>query len=170
MTFEIIKGDLFDPSLNFSAIAQGVNCQGVMGAGIAVPFRNEYPKMYEEYKALCAKNKHLLPGTVHTYLVDVDDDRPDVFNMFTQFNPGANGDYGYLERAAYGVVQATDLIVKSMKLAASHFTTIPAGEPTLRIGLPWVGCGIAGLEKHNVEHLLRSQFEESHHQFVLVEQ
>jgi O-acetyl-ADP-ribose deacetylase (regulator of RNase III) len=164
MTFEIIQGDLFDPALNFDGLAQGVNCQGVMGAGIAVPFREKYPLMFEEYSVLCAgTSKHLLPGKVHTYLSDEADGLPDVYNMFTQFQPGPNGDYSYLEHAAFNLRATTELL---LDLAEG----VTGAICDYSVGMPWIGCGIAGLAKHNVEHILRTRLGDSRVRFTLVEQ
>lgn len=164
MTFEIIKGDLFDPSLNFDAIAQGVNCQGIMGAGIAVVFRNRSPEMYEAYIDLCSEFSAVLPGLIHHYEEEshwVDDDEtntgywtyaPDTYNLFTQIMPGANADYTLVQRSA---------LLMRMHAEDRNYK---------RVGLPWIGCGIGGLEKHNVEHIFRRILEDSVTQFILVEQ
>lgn len=172
MTFEIIKGDLFDPAHNFDALAQGVNTQGLMGAGIAVVFRNRDEAMYQSYRSLCDKFGEALAGLVHTFVPDLVLKKgpmydkkdgtissfssyyepPVIYNMFSQVMPGKNGDYRLLQQAAITVL---------MNAEADGYN---------RVGLPWIGCGIAGLEKHNVEHIFRKVFSESHVKFVLVEQ
>lgn len=43
-----------------------VNTVGVMGKGIALQFKKHYPKMYEEYRALCKSGK-LTTGQLHLY-------------------------------------------------------------------------------------------------------
>ena len=45
-------GDIF-ATLGVSAFAHGCNCAGAMGKGIAVSFRERWPKMYEEYRRRC---------------------------------------------------------------------------------------------------------------------
>lgn len=164
MSFEIIKGNLFDPDLNFDAIAQGVNCQGIMGAGIAVPFRETYPRMYEEYKLLCNNYRDIMPGLMQFHHADLRFHQntpeqepflifvPHVYNLFTQIQPGRNADY--------------ELVQKSALLMRMHAEQ----EVFERVGLPWIGCGIGGLEKHNVEHIFRRILEDSEIQFTLVEQ
>jgi O-acetyl-ADP-ribose deacetylase (regulator of RNase III) len=49
MAIQALAGDLFENAYHAQALAHGCNCQGSMGAGIAVGFRERYPKMYEEY-------------------------------------------------------------------------------------------------------------------------
>jgi O-acetyl-ADP-ribose deacetylase (regulator of RNase III) len=151
MTFSIIQGDLFDPAHEFEALAQGVNTQGLMGAGIAVPFREKWPEMYEDYKKVCEKFGPSLGGLVHTYR-NWYTPEPTIYNMFSQVMPGRNGDYRLLQQAAIQVrFDAEDMLLE-------------------RVGLPWIGCGIAGLEKHNVEHIFKQVWDDSETHFVLVQQ
>lgn len=168
MTFSIIQGDLFDPDLNFDALAQGVNTYGVMGAGIAVPFRERDPKMYESYKALCNKYGGTLSGLIHIYTPEpatelyedpetgiphmMVDFGQTIYNLFSQTAPGKDGNYEYLMKAS---------ILMRQDAEANAFD---------RVGLPWIGCGIAGLERHNVEHIFKTVFGDSEVEFVLVQQ
>jgi O-acetyl-ADP-ribose deacetylase (regulator of RNase III) len=168
MTFSIQQGDLFDPELNFDALAQGVNTYGVMGAGIAVPFKEKYPEMYEDYKALCTKYGGTLAGLLHIWtpeitetLVHEDEDGTEavmldfgqtIYNLFSQIAPGRDGNYEYLMKAA---------IMMRQDAEAQCFD---------RVGLPWIGCGIAGLEKHNVEHIFKTVLGDSDVDFILIQQ
>lgn len=164
MTFSIIQGDLFDPAHEFDALAQGVNAQGVMGAGIAVPFRETWPEMYLSYKSVCERFGDALGGLVHiwnppfeevgsgTDYIAFDQSGPVIYNMFSQVLPGRNGDYRLLQQAAISVVlDAEEQGIES-------------------VGLPWIGCGIAGLERHNVATILEKAWGDSDVEFVLVQQ
>jgi O-acetyl-ADP-ribose deacetylase (regulator of RNase III) len=169
MTFQIVQGDLFDPEFGFDALAQGVNTQGLMGAGIAVAFKNNWPDMYEDYKERCTQFGPSLGGLVHIWRSDVSEIRftPDsdglmdfdidfddvtIYNMFSQIMPGRSGDYRLLQQAAITVLlDAEEMGYES-------------------VGLPWIGCGIAGLEKHNVEHIFKAVFASSDTDFILVQQ
>ena len=53
MPNEFLSGDLFDNAHHAQAFAQGCNCQGSMGAGIAKTFRERYPEMFDEYRRRC---------------------------------------------------------------------------------------------------------------------
>ena len=44
---EYVDGDLLESDHRY--IAHGVNCQGVMGSGIAKQIKEKYPKVYEKY-------------------------------------------------------------------------------------------------------------------------
>lgn len=87
MIIRNINGDVTAPIKGI--IGHGVNCQGVMGSGVALAIRNKFPKAYAEYLALCArKEPEELLGT--TQLVQITDDLY-VANMFTQLNFGGDG-------------------------------------------------------------------------------
>lgn len=53
---EYIEGDLFESPAQ--VIVNTVNTVGVMGKGLALSFKQRYPKMFEKYKTAC--EKHLL--------------------------------------------------------------------------------------------------------------
>lgn len=170
MTFHIVKGDLFDPDFEFDALAQGVNTYGKMGSGIAVDFSEKWPEMYESYQFLCGTHGDRLGGLVHiwnpeptvtelkhddgesiSFTFEVDQGTT-IYNMFSQLAPGSNGDYELLYKAAILVRQDAE------------------SQGFERVGLPWIGCGIAGLEKHNVQHIFETVWGDSDVDFILVEQ
>jgi O-acetyl-ADP-ribose deacetylase (regulator of RNase III) len=168
MTFSIQQGDLFDPAFEFDALAQGVNTLGVMGAGIAVPFKEKWPEMYEEYHALCVKHKSLLSGLLHVYepeptFTEIESDAEGIplvsvefgqtiYNLFSQTNPGRDGSYELLQKAT---------LLMLMDAESQGFE---------RVGLPWIGCGIAGLERHNVKYIFEQILGDSEVDFILVQQ
>jgi hypothetical protein len=122
--------------------------------------------MYEDYKRRCKAYGDALGGLVHIWrpwmaaeLVEVSDGEyieryqhgPTIYNLFSQVMPGRNGNYRYLQQAAISMV-------------------FDAEENELsNVGLPWIGCGIAGLERHNVHTILSKVFEPSPVHFVLVQ-
>lgn len=167
MTFQIIKGDLFDPEHDFDALAQGVNTWGVMGAGIAPVFKNHWPEMFEEYRTLCKRHGKTLSGLIHIFeqdpalgepyegeegemVVDVITG-PTIYNLFSQTDPGPNAEYGLLRTATILMRQDAD------------------NWGYKKVGLPWIGCGIGGLEKHNVQELFEEILGDSETEFILVE-
>src|SRR5262245_46989483 len=78
MPIEFVSGDLFASS-RLDAFAHGCNCAGSMGKGIAVEFRNRWPRMYEEYKARCLQGRFCL-GDVFYW----SDGKSNIFNLGTQ--------------------------------------------------------------------------------------
>src|SRR5690348_17995978 len=82
MPIHFVAGDLFANAHHAQALAHGVNCQGSMGAGIAVGFRERYPQMYEEYRRRCkAIPRQFNPGDSFLWKAK---DKPWVFNLATQ--------------------------------------------------------------------------------------
>ena len=55
MSVVIKEGNVFDSDADI--ICHQVNCQGVMGSGVAKEVRERYPKVYEEYHTYCESNK-----------------------------------------------------------------------------------------------------------------
>lgn len=82
---EYRQGDLFTAGL--PALAHGCNCQGVMGAGIAVQFRDRWPGMYEAYRQRCQWGEYI-PGDVMPWR-DLGTGTV-IFNLATQYHPGAD--------------------------------------------------------------------------------
>jgi len=63
--YEMTTGDLLG-NTEVEAIVNTVNIVGAMGKGIALQFRNKYPKMYVEYKKACDRHE-LEAGKMHVY-------------------------------------------------------------------------------------------------------
>ncbi|GGF71020.1 Appr-1-p processing protein [Terasakiella brassicae] len=58
------KGDMFKTDAD--AIVNTVNCVGVMGKGVALTFKNKWPKNFKAYKAECDA-KRLRPGKMFIF-------------------------------------------------------------------------------------------------------
>lgn len=96
-----IKCDIFESGADI--ICHQVNCQGVMGSGIAKQVRDKYPKVYEEYKEWCDDfSPDFLIGTVQ-YVGIYDNNLTGIINVFGQINYGYDGkcytDYDALKKA-----------------------------------------------------------------------
>lgn len=118
------------------AIAHGVNCKGVMGSGIAKSIRAMYgEEMFKEYAAYCEVGL-IQPGGLHVWAFYDDDERPWLFNLATQDNPGPDAKLSWILRSVDGM----------LTWAEAHDIS--------RIGMPWIGCGIGGLKREQVEPIL----------------
>lgn len=83
-----VKGNVFDSDSD--VFLHQVNCQGVMGSGVAKQVRSLYPWVYGTYKQLCdnvADKKNLL-GVIQP--VYIDESRV-VVNLFAQERFGYDG-------------------------------------------------------------------------------
>jgi O-acetyl-ADP-ribose deacetylase (regulator of RNase III) len=123
-------GDLFASGL--PALAHGVNCKGVMGAGIAAQFRQYWPGMYEAYRQSC-RSARLLPGGVMRWQAD---DSTVIYNLATQLDPGPYAQTWMIAAAVGQMMQ-------------ENFRN-----PVPEIGLPMIGCGIGGLHAGDLREAL----------------
>lgn len=116
-------------TLEYGVLAHGVNCRGVMGAGIALAIKKKWPLVYESYVAYVANANpaELLgdfqPVKITKHLI--------IVNCFTQV------DYGKVRNKKYANVEA----IKS-SLTAAFGIAYGAG---LSLYVPRIGCGLGGL-------------------------
>ncbi len=59
-----VRGSVFYSEAN--CLVNTVNCVGVMGRGIALEFKERYPKMYAHYRSICQRGL-LRPGMILPY-------------------------------------------------------------------------------------------------------
>ncbi len=78
---KIIEGNLF--ASERQTLVNTVNCDGVMGAGIARGFRFRYPKMFDRYVDHC-RNGRLTVGKLWLYKTPPSERRPWVLNFPTK--------------------------------------------------------------------------------------
>lgn len=119
-------GDLFTSTA--PALAQGCNCRGVMGAGIAKQFRDKWPAMYGAYQARC-ESRRFTPGDVMLW-EPPRTGQPYIFNLATQLDTGAD--------ARMWAIAAS--VGRMVQLATS-------GYGFKQIAMPAIGTGIGGLTK-----------------------
>lgn len=131
MPVEMRIGDVFAAD-DADAFAHGCNCAGAMGAGIAVQFKRRWPRMYDEYRSLCAAGS-FRPGDVFLWRGD----GATIFNLGTQ---------------ATWRVGATEAAVRtSLERMARMADEFGVG----RIAMPRVGAGLGGLPWPSVESIVR---------------
>lgn len=85
---KIVNGNLLDATED--VICHQVNCQGVMGSGVAQQIRERWPEVYQVYKAHVNLHSPCLLGTI--LLIPVNEARKAVVNMFAQDRYGYDGD------------------------------------------------------------------------------
>lgn len=120
-----VKGNLLDSDCAY--ICHQVNCQGVMGSGIAKQIRERWPEVYWSYKDACEQNRSRLLGSVDIAMITCSTQT--VLNMFAQDT------YGY-DDTRYTSYDAFADCLKEIKLIVSKGSTI---------GFPKnIGCGLGG--------------------------
>src|SRR5688572_11776777 len=134
MPVEYIAGDLFVNRVGAQALTHGCNCQGSMGAGIAVGFKERYPQMFEAYRAMCkADPRQFNPSDCFLWM----DDSPYVFNLATQENY-------WRSRATYEAVRTA--LINMRDQADDHRITT--------IAMPRIGAGHGGLSWKKVRAII----------------
>lgn len=127
--------DLLTTTANY--IAHQVNCKGVMGAGLAYQIRQQYPELYNTYKALC--NTHApddLLGNVYIH--------GHILNIFGQRTYGRDKTVVYTDYTA--LRNAFSLINRKLP-------------PHATIAFPYgFGCGLANGDWNTVLKLITDCF------------
>ena len=146
------NGDLLESNCNF--ICHQVNCQGVMGSGIAKQIRNLFPFVYEDYKGKFAgleKDRwYNLMGEAQE--VRIDNDKW-IINMFAQFHYLPRGErhtnYIYFRAAVQHLKHKVIHHCCMRNLAFNEFT----------IGFPdHIGCGLGGGYWNVVKKIIEEEF------------
>lgn len=138
---EKVHGDVRDAE---GLILHCVNCQGVMGSGVAKDLRDRWPIVFSEYRKFyegVRLKSHLL-GEMQP--VKVDEVRT-VINIFGQQNYGKDKQL-YLNYYALAV---------ALKKTASWIQMFDL-EPV--INFPLIGCGTAGGDWNVVSELIEKHF------------
>lgn len=136
-----IKGDITETDCMI--IAQGCNCQGVMGAGVALAIRNKWPKAYYSYLDMFEEFNAGPDGENFLGWTDAIQLEPGgkvICNCFTQQYYGP-GDRLYLDYDALNkCLQQLIVIVRYYKQN--------------EIAIPRIGCGLAGGDWNKVRKMI----------------
>lgn len=135
----IIKGNLLDlfDSQSFDVIAHGCNCFHTMGNGIAKQIRDRYVGVYAvdvEYTNYGDINK--LGGFTYCYPF-IKPNEQKIYNLYTQFEFGTD---------------KIQLNYMALSLCLFKLNVLEKGK---RIGLPLIGCGLAGGDPTKVVDLIQ---------------
>ena len=141
MMTKYVKCDIFESGAD--VICHQVNCQGVMGSGIAKQVREKYPLVYEKYHLECSKNvsDNLLGGA----LILPANETIYIANLFGQDK------YGY-DRKCYTDYKA----LESALFETAVWATI--NEKT-KIAIPYkIGCARGGGDWNIVYEIITRMF------------
>ena len=133
-----LKGDLL--ASDCKVIAHGCNCFRTMGSGVARAIRQRYPRAYDADLATSYGDRSKLGSYSAVY--DKQDDRW-IVNLYTQFTFGTKPvelDYEALEKG-----------LQCLKALS---------EPDWKIGLPMIGCGLAGGNWTRVKAIIETVFND----------
>jgi O-acetyl-ADP-ribose deacetylase (regulator of RNase III) len=115
-------GNLFDAPVR--ALVNAVNCNGVMGKGLALEFKVRFPEMFADYAKAC-RNGELRPGQLHTWQLS---DGRWIINFPTKNQWRSPSKLEYLDAAM-------PRLAEFIQMNAIESIAIPA-----------LGCGLGGLD------------------------
>ena len=119
-----VSGDFFEYEADIRI--NTVNCVGVMGAGVALEFKNRYPEMFRSYARAC-QNKEIAPGKPHLWEDYSLFSHCTIVNLPTKLHWRDPSEYEYIE---------ADLIwLREFLMYRDEVVTLPA-----------LGCGHGGLD------------------------
>lgn len=138
MSFTKETGDLFaHPS---QALAHGVNCVGVAGAGVAAVMKAQYPRAVQQYVGACFTGELKLGGAL---LCPHPDGGKTVIHCASQYRPGSDARADSLRSS----LQAGLGLAETNGIAS--------------VALPLIGGGIGGLDPRLCEQIIREVAEAS---------
>jgi len=134
-----IQGNLIDLAKRgeFDVIVHGCNCFHIMGGGIAKPIREQFPAAYGSDCCTIRGSIHKLGSFSFAHIPMY---KLTVVNAYTQYHPGH--DFR---------LQAYKDAMKQISIVFSQ----------LRIGMPLIGCGIAGADWKDLRPILADIFDGS---------
>lgn len=144
MSVHYAVADLFEQPAE--AYAHGVNCSGVMGAGIAPLFKSRWPEMFEVYRQACADGS-LTVGKVLPWRAS---DGTVIYNLATQDRPGRYASLGALSTC--------------LRKMLAHAET----RQVRSVAVPRIGAGIGGLTWLDVQREMRLAGEASPVELIVV--
>lgn len=146
-----ITGDLLESDATI--IVHQVNCQGIMGSGLAKQIRDLYPDTYAKYRRVCNTNIFKTSALLgkNLYTPEQHNNHPIMIaNLFAQDN------YGYgTQHTDY---DALDVCLAKLAIAAKEL--ISRGFKT-KIGIPYhLGCGRGGGDWNVVQDMINKHLSE----------
>lgn len=121
------------------ALVNTVNCQGVMGKGVALQFKQAYPEMEAAYVGACRRGE-LEPGRVHVWETDALSGPKYVINFPTKREWFRRSRYEFIEAGLIALVE----VVRSRGIRS--------------IAVPPLGCGNGGLSWARVRPMIENAF------------
>lgn len=137
-----IKGDLLRSDCQ--VIVHGCNCFCTMGSGIARQVKEMFPRAYgADLKTVKGDPSKL--GT-YTYADYSKEESPlFIINAYTQFDYGRDSSKVYLKYEA---------LTSALKDIKANFN------PSLKLGMPKIGCGLAKGDWNKVEKIIEEIFDD----------
>lgn len=121
------------------AIVNPVNCHGVMGAGLALLFKQRYPANYVAYAAAC-EDGLLKPGLCYLFA-----QHPNCPNYIINFPTKRH----WRDKS---VIEDIDAGLKHLRFLVDVYEIVS-------LAMPRLGCGLGGLKWDDVRPLIEKHFK-----------
>lgn len=148
-----IKGDLIKLAIKgeFDVIVHGCNCRKNMGAGIAKQIKEEFPHAYK-----ADRHGYSFPGyfTYYTYK-----DGLTIINAYTQINIGRANE-NYIKNFKKMDVKYKDSQKNRYEFIRLACRRINRLYNSKKIGLPLIGCGLAGGKWDIVKEIIKEELKD----------
>lgn len=140
---KLYYGNLLEMAKNgeFDVIIHGCNCLHTMGAGIAKYIKQDFPEAFEADKRTRFKDRNKL-GTFSEATIERNGHKFVVLNAYTQFDYNGKG---------------KDLF--EYDTFPQLLQSIKAKYGNKRIGLPLIGCGLAGGNEPRILAMIEEHFK-----------
>ncbi len=142
-----MKGDLL--KADAEALVNTVNTVGVMGRGIALQFKQQYPENYRRYAHAC-ENGEIEPGGLLVVDLNRMENPRVIINFATKKHWRGDSKMEYIEKGLAELVVA----IQKMKIRS--------------IAIPPLGCGLGGLSWPDVKRRIEKALEKLSDVEVLV--
>ncbi len=140
------KGNLLVHSTD-KIIVHGVNCLGVMGAGVALSLKLKYPELEPNYKAYCKTWEGDSPNLLGEVFPFLANDGILILNMFTQAKVSSHGDKMVSYDALYdGFIKVSEFCVNN---------------DVSSISIPKIGAGLGGGRWSIIEKIIEETVDPS---------
>ena len=131
-----IKGNLFDSKAE--AIVNTVNTVGVMGKGIALQFKKNYPTNYKTYLTACKNNELKVGDLLITQEQSMFGGKKYIVNFPTKKHWRQPSEYSYIEGGLIKLVE----FIKDNEIKS--------------IAIPPLGAGNGGLDWYKVKNIIEN--------------
>ena len=138
---ELTRGDILQA--NAEALVNTVNCVGVMGRGIAFQFKKAFPNNYKLYKSAC-DNKKVHPGDMLVYDLNRFKNPRFIINFPTKRHWKGKSKIEDIEKGLQALVD----VIRKYNIHS--------------VAIPPLGCGLGGLNWHEVKPLIENALRVLH--------
>jgi len=131
---EYKKGNIFAEDIE--VLVNPVNCVGVMGRGLALQFKNRFPKNFKDYVVACKKGE-VLPGCLFIFAVGKAANPHFIINFPTKRH------------------WSQESKIEDIELGLKKLAIVIKKYDIHSIAIPPIGCGLGGLNWQDINLLIK---------------